>query len=620
MFNLGITTATYRVEDAAGNFTTCSFTVTVTDNIAPTVTLSNVTAQCSVTLTAPTASDNCAGTVTGTTNDAITYNAQGTFMVTWAFNDGNGNVTTRTQNVIIDDTIAPVANLASLPTLNMSGCQIDTLTPPTATDTCKGTINGTTTTTFPITTQGTTVVTWTYDDGNGNTTTQTQNIILTAPPISGGTLAGYISSLVPAMTPSDNIAITSCPDEINPITMNLSNQIGTIVRWEKFEAGDSAWSVIANTTNSYNITFNFSNTKSTLFRVLIQVENCTRYSNIVNVHAIPPDVPPILDQNYFNICLNNPVTLVARSGYTSTVKVGDGGDFNSGQFPDKWDPTQWKIDGEVAGAQWTAAGNNTKFNNWSGTNNHPVGTLYRIEYNSNDLKFGIAHGNFNSAAYISEFGVGPTTLETPIFSLVGLKTAAIQFDQAYNLHAGDYAKLELSLDGGSSYTVVLQNLIGTSPQATSWAPVPYPYQAPKSNNSTTTYFNFQNDNSSFDLSEYIGNDNVRVKWTFFGTTDESAWAIDNITIPVKPYSDVIEWTDGLGTPGEYIIRDQLAAAYTFTPSAPGVHLYGATSLINGCRAYDPDGTAIATVRVNYAYAGEAMGYTNAECGERTVHA
>jgi hypothetical protein len=52
--------------------------------------------------------------------------------------------------------------------------------------------------------------------------------------------------------------------------------------------------------------------------------NCTEYSNIANVHAIPPDVPPILDQNYFNICLNDQVTLVARSGYTSTVNVGDG--------------------------------------------------------------------------------------------------------------------------------------------------------------------------------------------------------------------------------------------------------------------------------------------------------
>jgi hypothetical protein len=64
----------------------------------------------------------------------------------------------------------------------------------------------------------------------------------------------------------------------------------------------------------------------------------------------------------------------------------------------------------------------------------------------------------------------------------------------------------------------------------------------------------------FDISDYVGNDNVRVKWTFFGTT-ESAWAIDNITISVRPYSDQLEWTDGLGEPGEYIIRDRLEAVY-----------------------------------------------------------
>jgi hypothetical protein len=31
--------------------------------------------------------------------------------------------------------------------------------------------------------------------------------------------------------------------------MNLSSETGTIVRWEKFEAGDTAWSAIANTSN-----------------------------------------------------------------------------------------------------------------------------------------------------------------------------------------------------------------------------------------------------------------------------------------------------------------------------------------------------------------------------------
>jgi hypothetical protein len=615
----------YTVTPTANNCAGSIFTVDITVRPKPVVTVANVTAQCSVTLIPPTATDNCGFTVTGTTGDPLSYNGEvgSPYYVNWSFDFGSGIVIVAKQTIFIDDTIAPIPDVTSLQALNISNCQIDSLTPPTATDNCAGIMNGVPNITFPFTTQGSTIITWTYNDGNGNIKTQTQNLTLTAPSISGGSLKAYISTISTVANATDNIAITSCPDDVNPIAMNLSSETGTIVRWEKFEAGDTAWSAIANTSNSYNTNFNFSNTKSTLFRVLIQVGNCTEYSNIANVHAIPPDVPPILDQNYFNICLNDQVTLVARSGYNSTVNVGDGGDYNTGQFPDKWDPTQWRIDGEVAGTAWTASANNRNYNNWSGTNNHPVGTKYKIEYDSKDFKFGIAHGNYNGAGYISKFGVGPTTLETPIFSLVGLNTAAVEFDQAYNLHAGDICKLELSLDGGATYTVVLQNLIGTSPHALSWgdshgAPVPYPYIAPAGNGKPSTLFNFQNDNSSFDISDYVGNDNVRVKWTFFGTTDESAWAIDNITIPVRPYSDQLEWTDGLGEPGEYIIRDRLEAAYTFAPTSPGIHQYGATSLINGCRAYDKDGTAIATVVVNYAYAGEAQEYTNEECGERTV--
>ena len=615
-FNKGVTTITYTVTDGAtpANIFTGTKTVTITDNTKPVApALPTITAQCNITVPFPVATDNCDGSVTATTSDNRTFNSQGNGAIIWSFKDSSNNETIVTQNVVIDDTIAPVPSIASLAPLNITNCQIDSLTPPTANDNCKGIITGTTTTPFPITTIGTTVITWTYNDGNGNSSTQTQNVNLTKPSISGGSLLGYVSGLTPAATPSENIAITSCPDDINPITINLSGEIGTIVRWEKFEAGDTAWSVIVNTTNSYNILFDYSNTKSTLFRVLVQVGNCTVYSNMVNVHAIPPDVPPILDQSLFTICLNDSVSLMARNGYTSTVAVGDGGDFNEGQFPNKFDPTQWKIDNVVAGTAWTAAANNTKVNNWTGTNDAKnVGTLYIIKYDNGTQgkKFGMAHGNYNSADYISRFGVGPTTLETPIFSLVGLQTASVNFDQAFNLHAGDYAKLELSLDGGATYTITLQELIGKNP------PLTWDWQ--NHSPSTASSYKFANDNSTFDISDYIGNDNVRVKWTFFGTTDESVWAIDNIAIPVKPYSDKIEWTDGLGNPGEYIVQGNLEVAYTFVPSAPGVHQYGATNLINGCRAYDPDGTALATVKVNYAYAGQPQGYTNAECGERTV--
>ena len=102
-------------------------------------------------------------------------------MVTWTYDDGNGNTTTQTQNVVIDDITPPVPDVATLPDIN-SECEITNLTAPTATDNCSGSVAVMNDTTLPITTQGTTVVTWIYDDGNGNTSTQTQNVVITPIP------------------------------------------------------------------------------------------------------------------------------------------------------------------------------------------------------------------------------------------------------------------------------------------------------------------------------------------------------------------------------------------------------------------------------------------------------
>ncbi|AEA45312.1 T9SS type A sorting domain-containing protein [Fluviicola taffensis] len=175
---------TDTIPNAANCDSVITINLTIGDAVAPvanTATLTNVTGQCSVTtLTAPTATDNCAGTITGTHNATLPITAQGTTIVTWTYNDGNGNTSTQVQNVIITDNTAPVANTANLS--NVSGqCSVTTLTAPTATDNCAATITGTHNTTLPITTPGTTVVTWTYNDGNGNTSTQTQNVIITLP-------------------------------------------------------------------------------------------------------------------------------------------------------------------------------------------------------------------------------------------------------------------------------------------------------------------------------------------------------------------------------------------------------------------------------------------------------
>ena len=68
----------------------------------------NISAECAVeVLEAPTATDNCAGTIVGTTNDPLSYTQQGNYSITWTFDDGNGNVETQTQSVLINDQSKP---------------------------------------------------------------------------------------------------------------------------------------------------------------------------------------------------------------------------------------------------------------------------------------------------------------------------------------------------------------------------------------------------------------------------------------------------------------------------------------------------------------------------------
>ncbi|MCI5183212.1 MAG: hypothetical protein D3921_11985 [Candidatus Electrothrix sp. AW1] len=102
---------TLTVTDDGGLSDSCIANITVVDNLAPVpnaASLPQVTGQCSATIpVAPTATDNCAGTVTGTTGDPISYSAQGTNTVTWTFDDGKGNTATQTQQVVVQDTIAP---------------------------------------------------------------------------------------------------------------------------------------------------------------------------------------------------------------------------------------------------------------------------------------------------------------------------------------------------------------------------------------------------------------------------------------------------------------------------------------------------------------------------------
>ena len=145
-FPVGITTNTFRVTDAAGNKTECSFTVTVTDNEAPTIScpaniaVNNTPGQCSavVTYTAPVGSDNCpgasmiqiAGLASGATFPVgMTTN---TFRVT----DAAGNKTECSFTVTVTDNEAPSISCPA----NQTACEGSTVTfiAPVGSDNCPG--------------------------------------------------------------------------------------------------------------------------------------------------------------------------------------------------------------------------------------------------------------------------------------------------------------------------------------------------------------------------------------------------------------------------------------------------------------------------------------------------
>jgi hypothetical protein len=102
--------------------------------------------------------------------------ATGTNTQSFEAEDGSGNTATCTFDIVVIDAEAPVADAVSLADFN--ACNSASPTPPTATDNCAGSINGVSDVTLPIVTAGNTVVTWTFDDGAGNTITQTQNVMV----------------------------------------------------------------------------------------------------------------------------------------------------------------------------------------------------------------------------------------------------------------------------------------------------------------------------------------------------------------------------------------------------------------------------------------------------------
>ncbi|MBK7094708.1 MAG: HYR domain-containing protein [Saprospiraceae bacterium] len=210
VFQKGVTTVMWTVGDAAGNSSSCTFTVTVDDNEAPVVTCvidqvkSTNATICTYTATGAefdpvTKTDNCGITtqsytlnggaaVIGTTLNGVVFQ-KGVTTVMWTVGDAAGNSSSCTFTVTVDDNEAPVVTCvidqvrstnATICTYTATGAEFD---PVTKTDNCgittqSYTLNGGaavigTTLNGVVFQKGVTTVMWTVGDAAGNSSSCT---------------------------------------------------------------------------------------------------------------------------------------------------------------------------------------------------------------------------------------------------------------------------------------------------------------------------------------------------------------------------------------------------------------------------------------------------------------
>src|SRR5438445_179527 len=214
-YNLNSTSKTSPFLTGAGGSTT---TVTGTYALActaPVVTCSSSLANGSAGASCQAAIPNvtglvsvsgpCSPVITGQSPAAGTMVGLGPHTITVTAQNSAGQIGRCQATFTVVDTTPPVT-----PTLaDVTGQCSATATTPTTTEKGAGTVTGTTSNPWTYNTQGTHVIHWTFSDGNGNSTTANQNVIIhdTTPPVTP-TLANVTGQCsATATTPTDRKSV-----------------------------------------------------------------------------------------------------------------------------------------------------------------------------------------------------------------------------------------------------------------------------------------------------------------------------------------------------------------------------------------------------------------------------
>ncbi|GAA4315466.1 hypothetical protein GCM10023115_26840 [Pontixanthobacter gangjinensis] len=357
-------------------------------------------------------------------------------------------------------------------------------------------------------------------------------------PVAGGVLfnsqAGLDRVFMMCEFPSD--------DYLVPLELS-GTYIGEIISWQYRRNSQTDWTVIKE--NGSNYTGNTlsgaqvnaaSGNESTLFRVEVGNGACTpnAFSDYATLSVIPSDIAPSPVQiTPGEVCLGEIVTMSSSTGY------GGSGTFQGGAFDNSSIANHgWRVmrygTNNFTEYTFESAADNTRPERWMRTNPHD----YQMQ--NPDGSGNIIYQRFDSCScdagnkgYAIVSGDNPSTLETPVFNTFTMDNPTLTFDQAYNLTYSDTIRVELSLDGGNTYDIILMEIGGP----------PNPGDPPVVSGN---YAFFGDDglgepnNMEIDLSNYAGLSNLRIRWLYDGTRG-GIYTIDDIGLPEDPQNVQLIW-------------------------------------------------------------------------------
>jgi hypothetical protein len=199
-FPVGETTVTWTATDVHQNTSTVEQIVTIEDRQPPVLPSLPVVqhstdpgvCEASFTLPVPAATDNCG--IAQVTSDAPAVFPAGETTVTWTAADVHGNESSATQTVRVIDQEPPVISGLEA-TLTFTACEPVDLGTPNVTDNCEVANVNQPSGPFPV---GTTVVTWSARDAQGNTAQFSQTVTVSY---------GSADAFLPPMSQSEALQI-----------------------------------------------------------------------------------------------------------------------------------------------------------------------------------------------------------------------------------------------------------------------------------------------------------------------------------------------------------------------------------------------------------------------------